>query len=137
MKLLEWIFCISKMNNKNHNNFSFPFHAGNMKMREYRFWLQKGLKMRKQYHFWKPWTWIISEFQSYFLRQFTLDGSTATIYFTLAFYTEKLKKSQISFLVTKSGQNSKVISLLKNLDVNYIRIPPLFFASTHFGRIYS
>ena len=41
------------------------------------------------------------------------------------------------FRYTKSDQNSKTISLLKTLDVNYIWIPLLFFASIRFGRIYS
>ena len=41
-------------------------------------------------------------------------------YFSLAFYAEKLKNHKIPFLVTKNGQNSKAISLLKTLDVNYI-----------------
>eukprot|EP00493_Phyllostaurus_siculus_P020836 UN21161 len=41
-------------------------------------------------------------------------------YFSLAFYAEKLKNHKIPFLVTKSGRNSKAISLLKILDVNHI-----------------
>ena len=49
------------------------------------------------------------------------------------------KKEKISVFVTatKTGQNSKTISLLKTLEVDYITIPPLFLTSSHFGRIYS
>ena len=43
---------------------------------------------------------------------------TMEVHFSLVFYEKNPKNKKIPFLVTKGGQNSKVISLLKNLDVN-------------------
>ena len=51
------------------------------------------------------------------------------IHFSLVLHAEKLEKIKIHFLVTKTGQNRKEILFLKSLEVIYIIILVIFFAS--------
>ena len=54
------------------------------------------------------------------------------VHFSLMFYVEKLEKIIIQFLVTKTGQNRKKILFLKSLEVIYIIILVVVFASNQF-----
>ena len=66
------------------------------KNHKYRFWLQKVLKLQKQYHFWTLWTLIKYEFHRYFSRRPALEGSTAQniFFFTGTVLCGKAEKLQ-------------------------------------------
>ena len=100
--------------NMYNENLTFleRFMRKNWKITKYRFLLQKGFKIQKQYHFWNFSTLIIYEFYRYFSRQPTLEGSTAKSIFSLAalaikseFYSASRKRSSASS--PKATQNSE------------------------------
>ena len=77
------------------------------KITKYNFWLQKVVKIQKQYHFWKLWTLIIYEFHRYFLRQPTLEGSTSKSIFFFSVLCGKAEKSQNVFFGYKKWSKFK------------------------------
>ena len=63
-------------------------------MTKYSFWLQKVVKIQKQYHFWKLWTLIIYEVHNYFSCQLTFEWSTTKNIFFFSVLCRKVEKWQ-------------------------------------------
>ena len=84
------------------------------KVKKYRFWLQKVVKIQNQYHFWKLWRLIIYEFQR-FSRQLILEGSTAKSIFFFIVLCRKAEKWQNVFFGYKKWSKSKSDDILRSV----------------------
>ena len=102
------------------------------KTTKYRFWLQKGVKIQNQYHFWKLWTLIIWKFYHYFSRQFTLKGSTAKSIFFFSVLCGKAEKRQNTFFGYKKWSKSESDEIFKSATPKFHVFHFLIFLSNRF-----
>ena len=105
--------------------------------RKYNFWLQKVVKNNLNIISKKFRGDTYNLFHEFISGALTRRIHIGWVTFLYNFLGESRNTARIPFLVTKTRQNSKKTLFFKNLEVDYITIPPLSLTTSHFGRIYS
>ena len=103
---------------KTAGNPSLKILTNMTKKTKYSFWLQKVVKMQKQYHSWKLWRLVIYEFHRYFSRQPALEGSTAKRRFFFSVLCGKTEKRQNTFFGYKKWSKSKSDNIFRSATQN-------------------